>query len=213
MQKSIIFFCNLLYNIGILEVVNMLKLFISTYNELIQIGLFKDNDLFDKSEFETYKSHSKFIVPMIKEILERNKLNVSNLNEIIVVNGPGSFTGTRLGVTDAKMLAYTLNIPIKTITSIEAIALSVPEKDKIICISDNKGKYIGEFKDNKLIKDIYYIKNDLAEELFTNTKDKVYIDQKIDLDKISNQLSTLNPVNVHLANPIYIKTIEALSDK
>ena len=83
MQKSIIFFCNLLYNIGILEVVNMLKLFISTYNELIQIGLFKDNDLFDKSEFETYKSHSKFIVPMIKEILERNKLNVSNLNEII----------------------------------------------------------------------------------------------------------------------------------
>lgn len=140
MQKSIIFFCNLLYNIGILEVVNMLKLFISTYNELIQIGLFKDNNLFDKSEFETYKSHSEFIVPMIKEILERNKLNVSNLNEIIVVNGPGSFTGTRLGVTDAKMLAYTLNIPIKTITSIEAIALSVPEKDKIICISDNKGK-------------------------------------------------------------------------
>ena len=68
-------------------------------------------------------------------------------------------------------------------------------------------------KDNKLIKDIYYIKNDLAEELFSNTKDKVYIDQKIDLNKISNQLSTLNPVNVHLANPIYIKTIEALSDK
>ena len=213
MQKSIIFFCNLLYNIGILEVVNMLKLFISTYNELIQIGLIKGNDLFDKSEYETYKSHSEFIVPMIKEILERNKLNVSNLNEIIVVNGPGSFTGTRLGVTDTKMLAYTLNIPIKTITSIEAISLSVPEKDKIICISDNKGKYIGEFKDNKLIKDIYYIKNDLAEELFSNTKDKVYIDQKIDLDKISNQLSTLNPVNVHLANPIYIKTIEALSDK
>ena len=73
MQKSIIFFCILLYNIGILEVVNMLKLFISTYNELIQIGLFKDNNLFDKSEFETYKSHSEFIVPMIKEILERNK--------------------------------------------------------------------------------------------------------------------------------------------
>lgn len=191
----------------------MLKLFISTYNELIQIGLIKDNDLFDKSEFETYKSHSEFIVPMIKEILERNKLNVSNLNEIIVVNGPGSFTGTRLGVTDAKMLAFTLNIPIKTITSIEAIALSVPEKDKIICISDNKGKYVGEFKDNKLIKDIYYIKNDLVEELFSNTQDKVHIDQKIDLDKISNQLSTLNPVNVHLANPIYIKTIEALSDK
>ena len=93
----------------------MLKLFISTYNELIQIGLFKDNNLFDKSEFETYKSHSEFIIPMIKEILERNKLNVSNLNEIIVVNGPGSFTGTRLGVTDAKMLAFTLNIPIKTL--------------------------------------------------------------------------------------------------
>lgn len=87
------------------------------------------------------------------------------------------------------------------------------KKIKLFVYQIIKEKYIGEFKDNKLIKEIYYIKNDLAEELFTNTKDKVYIDQKIDLDKISNQLSTLNPVNVHLANPIYIKTIEALSDK
>ena len=53
----------------------------------------------------------------------------------------------------------------------------------------------------------------VVKELFSNTKDKVYIDQKIVLDKISNKLSGLNPVNVHLANPIYIKTIEALSDK
>ena len=159
------------------------------------------------------KDLSKMTLPAIAELFEEAHLTPNEIDKILVVNGPGSFTGTRLGVTDAKMLAYTLNIPIKTITSIEAIALSVPEKDKIVCISDNKGKYIGEFKDNKLIKDIYYIKNDLVEELFSNIKDKVYIDQKIDLDKISNQLSTLNPVNVHLANPIYIKTIEALSDK
>lgn len=191
----------------------MLKLFISTYNEKILIGLIDDLNLIDKNEYQTLKSHSEFIVPMIKNILDRNNYNVSNLNEIIVVNGPGSFTGTRLGVTDAKMLAYTLNIPIKTITSIEAIALSLPEKNKIVCISDNKGKYIGEFEDNHLTKDIYYVKNELADQIINNAKYRVYIDSKIDLENIIGSIETLPNIAVHSANPVYIKTIEALSDR
>lgn len=191
----------------------MLKLFISTYNETIIIGLIKDITLIDEMEYKTFKSHSEFIVPMIKSILEKNKYNVNNLNEIIVVNGPGSFTGTRLGVTDAKMLAYTLNIPIKTITSIEAIALSLPEPNKIVCISDNKGKYIGEFKNNILIKDIYYVKNELANQIFSDSTSKVYIDNIIILENILPYLETLHVVPTHSASPVYIKTIEALSDK
>ena len=57
--------------------------------------------------------------PAIKELIDEQKLD-----EIIVVNGPGSFTGVRLGVTIAKTLAYTLNIPIKTISSLEVSSIS-----------------------------------------------------------------------------------------
>ena len=41
-----------------------------------------------------------------------------------MVNGPGSFTGIRIGITIAKVYAWSLNIPITTISSLEAMAIS-----------------------------------------------------------------------------------------
>ena len=135
----------------------MNTLFISTYNELVNISLIMNDNI--KTICEEYKNgHSSILVPTIKKILDENNLDIHDLNEIVVVNGPGSFTGVRLGVTVSKTLAYTLNIPIKTITSIEAISLSYEEANKIIIIPDSKGKYLGKFIDNKLT-DLLYLKD------------------------------------------------------
>lgn len=191
----------------------MNKLFISTYNEKIIIGLIKENNVIKTDIQETFKSHSQFIVPMIKKIITENNITLTDLTEIIVVNGPGSFTGTRLGVTDAKMLAFTLNIPIKTITSIEAIALSKEEPNKIIEITDSKGKYIGIFENNKISKEIVYLKNEDINKYLENYNYKIYINDEINLEKLSSHLDDIQYTNVHQVNPIYIKTIEALNDK
>ena len=102
----------------------MYTLFISTYDKLITIGLLKNGNLLDFKEIESNQNHSSFNIPTIENILSTNDINTNYLNEIVVVNGPGSFTGVRLGVTIAKTLAYTLDISIKTITSFECIAIS-----------------------------------------------------------------------------------------
>ena len=107
----------------------MYTLFISTFNELITIGLLKDGKQIDIIEKKSNRNHSEFTVPMIETILKNNNINTNYLNDIIVVNGPGSFTGVRIGVTIAKTLAYTLDISIKTITSLEAFAVSHDSKD------------------------------------------------------------------------------------
>ena len=171
----------------------MYKLFISTYSELITIGLFKDNTLIMQKEKESEKSHSIYLVPMIDEILKENNIECQDLSEILVVNGPGSFTGIRLGVTVAKTLAYTLNIPIKTISSIEAISASIKDDNKIITISDTKGKYLGIFENNKLVNELMYLKNADYEQYITNylnEQTKVIVsdyDEIIKLGKIVNE--------------------------
>lgn len=191
----------------------MNKLFISTYNEKIIIGLIKNNEIIQILNQETYKSHSEYIVPMIQQIINNNNITLQDLSEIIVVNGPGSFTGTRLGVTDAKMLSFTLNIPIKTITSIEAIAYSKEEPNKIIEITDSKGKYIGIFENNILQNEIVYLKNEDIEKYLNKYKYKIYTNNEIELNKLIQHLDKIKYTPVHEANPIYIKTIEALNDK
>lgn len=93
---------------------------------------------FQKKNKISNRNHSIYTVPLIEEILKDNKITTKELNEIIVIDGPGSFTGVRLGITVAKMLAYTLNIKIKAISSIEALAAGKNENKMIITISDPK---------------------------------------------------------------------------
>ena len=48
----------------------------------------------------------------IKQILSRNNLNLRDLKAIVVHQGPGSFTGLRIGISIANTLSYSLNIPV-----------------------------------------------------------------------------------------------------
>ena len=102
----------------------MNSLFIDTHDKDIIITLFKNGKVLEASLKSSERHHSDFTMSMIESVLKNNNLTVHELDEILVVNGPGSFTGVRIGVTIAKTLAYTLNIPIKTITSLECLAVS-----------------------------------------------------------------------------------------
>lgn len=193
----------------------MYTLFISTFDKIITIGLLKNGEVISELKQESSKNHSSHTMPMIDEILKTNNLLPSYLNEIIVVNGPGSFTGVRIGVTIAKTLAYTLNISIKTITSLKAYAISNDkETNKLVTIEDLKGKYIGYFdKNNNLLSDYTYLKND-EYELFIKDKVEYLIENNtFDLNKIYKVLKTEDSINPHIVNPIYIKGIDALNGK
>ncbi len=193
----------------------MYTLFISTFDELITIGLLKDGKLIEKNEKISNRNHSVYTVPMIEEILKNNNINTNYLNEIIVINGPGSFTGVRIGVTIAKTLAYTLDITIKALTSLEAYAVSTESKtNKLVVISDLKGKYIGYFsKDNEILTDYIYLSNKEYDNYIKDKEQYILKDNKLDLEKIYLYLKNKDSINPHLVNPIYIKGIEALNGK
>jgi len=193
----------------------MYTLFISTFDKLITIGLLKNGALLNSSEELSNMNHSVLVMPMIDNILKNNNIEVSYLNEIIVVNGPGSFTGVRLGVTIAKTLAYTLNIPIKTITSLEAFGVSNKTFDnKLVTISDLKGKYIGYFdKNNNLLDEYKYLKNSEYEEYIKDKKEYLVDNKTLDLESIYSYLKNVDSKSAHIVNPIYIKGIDALNGK
>lgn len=60
----------------------------------------------------TQKRGSQVLLPMIVKILKKNKVNFKDLTQIEVNPGPGSFTGTRVGVAVANAMGYALNIPV-----------------------------------------------------------------------------------------------------
>lgn len=85
-----------------------MKLFIDTSsNETTTIKL-DDLELVEDSRIE----HSQVVLPMIEKILGENNKTLADVSEIEVFEGPGSFTGLRVGVAIANALGFALNIPV-----------------------------------------------------------------------------------------------------
>ncbi len=61
---------------------------------------------------KTQQQGSQVLLPMIINLLKNNKISLKNITKIEVNPGPGSFTGTRVGVSVANALSYALKIPI-----------------------------------------------------------------------------------------------------
>lgn len=194
----------------------MYSLFLDTHEKNIIEVLYKDGTVIDKNIKMSERNHSDFTMPMLKELINRNNLSVHELNEILIVNGPGSFTGVRLGVTIAKTLAYTLNIPIKTITSLECLAISSELKDKKLpIIRDVKGVFACLYnQDNKALTEAFYKANDEFKNYVSENELEDYIieNTEYNYEAIYEYLKNVKPTMAHSVNPIYIKIIEALKN-
>ena len=182
----------------------MYSLFIDTHDEEVKIIIFKDGTILDKKILKSSMNHSVMTMPIIDEILKSNNLKPSDIQEILVVNGPGSFTGVRIGVTIAKTFAYLLNIPIKAIDVLEMKSIFSDESKKIVVESEKNGKYIGIFNDNS--KEYLYLKNSEFEKFEENNK--ITIIDDIDYEKVYEYLKNKENINPHAVNPLYIKKIE-----
>ena len=88
----------------------MISLFLDTSSKKLVVYLVRDKDILYFKELETTNDHSKYLVPFIDEALKQNNLSPKDINKIYVVNGPGSFTGTRIGVTVGKVFAYSIGM-------------------------------------------------------------------------------------------------------
>lgn len=97
------------------------------------VAIAEDNRLICEYTSNYKKTHSQTLMPMIEEIVNMVELNLEDLDIISVANGPGSFTGLRIGVATAKGLAHTLNIPVVSVPTLDALAYNIGYTDRIIC--------------------------------------------------------------------------------
>ncbi len=85
-----------------------------------------------KSEFvNTGLTHSETLMPMIVRVMSGH--DYGELEGIAVTNGPGSFTGIRIGVATAKGLAFTNNVPCYGVSTLEAIAYNFVDCNAVVC--------------------------------------------------------------------------------
>ncbi len=179
-----------------------MNLFIDTHLNDVVIILERDGKIIRQKRITEQKENSKLIMPSVKKVLNKEKPD-----SIIVVNGPGSFTGVRLGVTIAKTFAFSLEIPIRSLTSLECMAICIDDEDRIVAFSDGNGYYVGIFdEDMHLVGDYEYLSNNAFQEY--SEKYNVITDVTLDYLKIINYALTKDALNPHEVNPLYVKKLD-----
>jgi tRNA threonylcarbamoyl adenosine modification protein YeaZ len=206
----------------------MIKLFIDTATSRLIVGIYKDNKELYLENVEAHNDLSSRVLPTIKKICEEVNIKINDVDEIYVVNGPGSFTGIRVGVTIAKTLAWSLNKKIYTVSELQLQASCGKSKYIVPMIDARRGYvYAGVYNKNlkSIIKDQYIeldeLKNLLSDydenEITFVSYDKIdnTILPEVDIEKLLAK-GKFKEVNPHNVNPNYLKKTEAeekLNDK
>ncbi len=135
---------------------------IDTSSKICSVALLENDNLIDKNELEDGKTHSENLMPLLDELLKRNKTDIKQINLISCSVGPGSFTGIRIGVATVKPIAEVLNIKIASVTSLETLARNVEENGTIVSLIDarNNQVYCGIF-DRDYNKKEEYLADDI----------------------------------------------------
>lgn len=190
----------------------MYTLFIDTHDKNVLIILYKDGKIIKKEDILSSNKHSEITMPVIDQVLKASSVDVTDLGQIIVVNGPGSFTGERIAVTIGKTMAYALQIPIRVIDSLTIKALSFSSHRKVVALEDRNGAFIGIFdEENHPLESFKYINK--KEYMALKEKESVVVDVNVDYEKVYHYAMQLDPIHPHSVKPLYIKGISALNDR
>ncbi len=114
----------------------MFVLGIDTSNTTLSVALMENGTVLGEITEATKNDHSKRLMPAIESLFSTCQKEAKDLDRIVIAKGPGSYTGVRIGVTVAKMMAWTLNKPLVGVSSLEVLARNLSVEGYVIPLFD-----------------------------------------------------------------------------
>lgn len=132
----------------------MLILGIDTSTDICSVGLSESKKFVGEININLDKRHSERLLPIIKNLFLESGYKINEIDGIVVTEGPGSFTGLRIGLSTVQAFKQALEVPVYSISRLEFMAESIkkyfPEYIFVPTIdARNKRVYTSLFKDTK----------------------------------------------------------------
>lgn len=200
----------------------MISLFLDSSDKKVVVALLKNKKLMDMIIDENDNHLSEKFLPTIEKIVEKNQLQINDVDTIYIVNGPGSFTGVRVGVTTAKVMAWGLKKRIIPISELALLATTKTDKKYIVPYIDARrdAVYAGIYDNdlNSIMEDTYISVTDLMNKIdnvenveFVSYYDNIEstIQPDIDIERIVQKYCNEKGMDPHQVVPNYLKRTEA----
>ena len=120
----------------------MISLLLDTSNQALSVAVNRDSKMVAEINTNYKRTHSETLLDNIQKVLLIADVKKNEIDRIIVARGPGSYTGVRIGITVAKMLAKQLNIPLYSVSSLFVLAVSNHIRGNIVPLIDARRGYV-----------------------------------------------------------------------
>lgn len=193
----------------------MATLLLDSSNTSLSVGIESKGELLGFISYEAWQAQSEHMIPEIDNLLKKYSLTRKYISGVVTSIGPGSYTGVRISLTIAKVIALCLDVPIYPVSSLRV--LKDNDKPSICLINARSGRsYFGVYeKDKVIVSDtiktneevLAYIKEHPSYSICGNVSYLGYenLDTNICLQMVS-LLKSISPFENSLAlKPVYLK--------
>ena len=193
----------------------MATLLLDSSNTSLSVGIESNGKLLDFISYEAWQEQSEHMIPEIDNLLTKNHISRDDIKGIVVSIGPGSYTGVRISLTIAKVMALALNIPIYPVSSLRVLKNNNLPSICLINARSNRS-YFGVYEGSKVIVEDTIKTNDEVLEYIASHKDysicgnvKYLGFENLDTNmclQMVDLLNDLKPCDNSLAlKPVYLK--------
>lgn len=145
-------------------------LLLDSSNTSLTVGLASEERLIDYTSYEAWQTQSEHMIPEINALLDKHNVLKDDINGVMVSIGPGSYTGVRIAITIAKVIAVALGVNVYPVSALQV--LKFPKKPSICLINARSNRsYVGVYDEEKCL---------LQDCIMTNDEVKDYISKHPD---------------------------------
>jgi len=206
----------------------MISLFIDTSMVNVSISIVKDNKIMSIIQEDIPNEHSKYATSYVRKVIDEAGIDANDIDNILVVNGPGSFTGVRIGVTIAKTYGYLINKELIPVSSLKSLAISSNKSGVIMSViqANRSNFYVGIYdKDYNNLIDEEFVSGSRLIELIQEYNPYIVSNDyyvigihkfnKVSLDvlRIVDYYKYMDKVNYHALVPNYLKLPQAMENR
>ncbi len=133
-------------------------LLIESSNEICSVALSQEKSIIQEKYIDKPNSHSVYLAPFVNEVLNNATMSINELDGVVISDGPGSYTGLRIGSSLAKGICLGAGIPLMAVSTLKGLAKKAlndyPSVDQAIALVDARRSdaYIGVY--NQQLKPI-----------------------------------------------------------
>ena len=127
-----------------------MELAIDTSTRFASIGLSDQGESLIELTWRSERNHSVELIPSIRRLLKRASIGVGDLNAIYIASGPGGFSALRVGMSAAKAMAVSLDIPLIAVGTLDIEAQPYLGLGSPVCALVGAGRrrlYLGDFRE------------------------------------------------------------------